>query len=164
MNSLCKPEAYKEVKRENRKVLGRQWVLTTKMSPEGQQKGSIYYTGKKQIPGLEFLNTFSIALCKESSRFLVSKISSKGMIAVQMDISSAFLDKDVYYKLYIELPSVVYTKTFRETNIGLNKDQYMVGNRRHACGISSLMRKLILLGLRNLLWILVCILLLMKVS
>jgi Reverse transcriptase (RNA-dependent DNA polymerase) len=122
MRSLQRHEAYVEIKRGNQKVLETRWVLTTKISPEGhKKKAQFLIQGNKQISGLEFLDTFSPALCKESLRFFVSLISSRDMVAVQMDISSAFLPSDVDRESYIELPFVFYTKGSREKNIGLHK-------------------------------------------
>jgi hypothetical protein len=41
---------------------------------------------------------------------------------VQMDVSSVLLHRDVDPELYTKLPSVAYTNSFGEKNIGLIKN------------------------------------------
>jgi Reverse transcriptase (RNA-dependent DNA polymerase) len=78
-------------------------VLTTKLDDKGEKlKACFVVQGCRQVPGEDYLETFSPTLGKESQRILLSIIGMRNMQVSQLNVASALLHGNIDRDIFIE--------------------------------------------------------------
>ena len=89
------------------KTIGCKWVLRKKLKPDGsidKFKARLVVTGFKQKANLDFLDTFSPATRITSIRLLIAIAAIFYLKIHQMDVKTAFLNRDLEEEIYTDQP------------------------------------------------------------
>ena len=104
-------EVFKVVPRlDNKKVVGSKWVYHEKQGPDGKiqkYKACIVMQGFTQVKGIDFNKTFA-PIAKLLSLCTILALAAKFNLKVhQMDIKSAYLNRELEEEIYMEPPPVI---------------------------------------------------------
>ena len=89
------------------KTIDCKWVLRKKLKPDGsidKYKARLVAKGFKQLEGLEFFDTFSPVSRITSIRLLVDIAAIFYLQIHQMNVKTAFLNRDLNEEIYIDQP------------------------------------------------------------
>ncbi|KAM3416558.1 hypothetical protein BST61_g8148 [Cercospora zeina] len=90
-----------------RKALTTKWVLKKKLGPHGEllkYKARIVARGFQQVEGYDYTETYSGVVKASAYRLLFALTVLNKWICHQMDVSTAFLNGDVYEDIFIQPP------------------------------------------------------------
>ena len=90
-----------------RKVVGYKWVFKTKLDMEGQiewYKARLVTQGFSQIPGVDFDETFAPVTCHQTLWMLLALANRHDWHVHQMDVKSAFLNRDLDNEIFMKIP------------------------------------------------------------
>jgi transposase InsO family protein len=106
--SLEKNETWRVIARPtNRKVIDGRWVFKAKKDEDGnlaRYKARYVARGYSQVPGVDYVDTYSPVAATDSQRIVLSKVAAENLEAYQVDIETSFQHQKVREELYIELP------------------------------------------------------------
>jgi hypothetical protein len=91
----------------NKNVIGSKWVYKNKMNDQGnivRNKARLVCKGYAQIEGLDFDKTFAPVARLEAIRMVFACACHKHFKFYQMDVKSAFLNRDLKEEVYMEQP------------------------------------------------------------
>ncbi|KFY82599.1 hypothetical protein V500_10440 [Pseudogymnoascus sp. VKM F-4518 (FW-2643)] len=94
-----------------KRVLGCRWVFNVKYTPTGlidRFKARLVAQGFGQVPGDDYLETFSPTIRAESLRLLLSIGASEDMDIRQIDVVSAYPRSDLHAEVYMKPPEGLY--------------------------------------------------------
>src|SRR6185312_5535227 len=89
------------------KTVGYKWVYKTKCDSKGnieRYKARLVAKGFTQREGIDYNETFSPVSCKDSFRIIMALVAHYDMELHQMDVKTAFLNGDLYEKIYMAQP------------------------------------------------------------
>jgi len=90
-----------------RKALTTKWVLKKKLGPQGQvlrYKARMVARGFQQVEGYDYTETYSGVVKASAVRLLFAMAVLAGWMVHQMDVTTAFLNGEVYEEVYIHPP------------------------------------------------------------
>ena len=86
------------------KPIGSKWVYKIKRDSNGQverYKARLVAKGYSQREGIDFKETFSPVSTKDSLRIIIAIVAHFDLELNQMDVRTAFLNRDLYKDVYI---------------------------------------------------------------
>jgi Reverse transcriptase (RNA-dependent DNA polymerase) len=89
------------------RVVGSQWTFKLKCGPDGEivlYKAWLAAKGYSEVPGVDFDETFMLALKKLSLLALLAYAAHLNLKIHQMDVKSAFLNGILKEEIYMEVP------------------------------------------------------------
>ena len=107
---------------KDRKAIGNRWVFTKK--DDGRYKARLVAQGFSQVPGEDYLATFSPVIRYESVKLLLAFSAVDGRVVHQMDVDTAFLNGTVEETLYMKQPVGFIDENEPEKVCKLNKSLY----------------------------------------
>jgi hypothetical protein len=93
-----------------KKAVGCKWVFTIKYTPTGvidRYKARLVAQGFTQIPGDDFLETFSPTIRSESLRTLLAIATIEGLEIRQLDVVSAYPRSELHAEVYMRPPEAL---------------------------------------------------------
>ena len=87
---------------KDRKAIGNRWVFTKR--DDGRYKARLVAQGFSQVPGEDYLDTFSPVIRYESVKLLLAFSAVDNRVVHQMDVDTAFLNGTVEETLYMKQP------------------------------------------------------------
>ena len=93
-----------------KQLLGHTWVFTVKYTPTGlidRYKARLVAQGFKQVPGDDFLETFSPTIRSESLRILLALGAYEDLEIRQIDVVSAYPRSKLYATVYMRAPEAL---------------------------------------------------------
>lgn len=115
MDAQRKMETYEEVAPPaDANILDCRWVFAEKRGPDGEillHKARIVAKGFKQVPGVDFNETYAPTMHKASLRTLLALAAYYDMEIHQMDVKAAFLHGELKETIYMRPPNGFPTKT-----------------------------------------------------
>ena len=88
-------------------MIGSQWVFKVKRTPEGfieKYKGWVVAQGFSQIPGIHYKEIFASMACMAAMCTVMAITTAEDMELESVDISTAFLNREINMELYIRIP------------------------------------------------------------
>ena len=107
---------------KDRKAIGNRWVFTKK--DDGRYKARLVAQGFSQVPGEDYLDTFSPVIRYESVKLLLAFSAVDNRVVHQMDVDTAFLNGTVEETLYMKQPVGFINENEPEKVCKLNKSLY----------------------------------------
>ena len=108
MDALEKNETWDIVELPpGKKAIGSKWLYKTKYNPDGtieRHKSRLVILGCKQTYGVDYDQTFALVAKMSTVRALLAVIAMYDWVAVQMDVTNAFLHGDLDEIVYMKLP------------------------------------------------------------
>jgi hypothetical protein len=92
---------------KGKNIIGSKWMFNNKLNEKGQvirNKARLFCEGYAQIEGLDFGETFAPVERLEAIRMFLSYACHKRFKFYQMDVKSAFLNRDLSEEVYMEQP------------------------------------------------------------
>jgi hypothetical protein len=92
---------------EGRKTVGCRWVFRVKYTPTGlidRFKARLVAQGFSQVPGEDFLETFSPTIRAESLRFLLALGAREDLEMRQADVVTAYPNSELHAEVYLRPP------------------------------------------------------------
>ncbi|KAG8983720.1 hypothetical protein FRB90_005811, partial [Tulasnella sp. 427] len=92
---------------KGREAIGCRWVMTKKLNADGtveRYKARLVAQGFAQIPGIDFIHTYSPTLRLDSQRAVLALAAINGRILKQMDIKGAYLNGVLKEEIYMRQP------------------------------------------------------------
>ena len=89
------------------KIVGCKWVYKTKLDSQGnieRYKARLVAKGFTQREGIDYNETFSPVLCKDSFRIIMALVAHYDLELHQMDIKTTFLNGDLEENVYMAQP------------------------------------------------------------
>ena len=86
------------------KTVGCKWVYKTKCDSKGnieRYKARLVAKGFTQREGIDYNETFSPVLCKDSFRIIMALVTHYDLELHQMDVKTTFLNGDLYEDVYM---------------------------------------------------------------
>ena len=110
-----------------RKVIGTKWVFKLKRDDDGnptRYKARLVAQGFRQVPGLDFQETFAPVMSTTSLRILLSHAAHKNLEIHQMDVETAYLNGTIDEEIYVKQPSGFEVYGHEDKVYRLNKAIY----------------------------------------
>jgi hypothetical protein len=108
LDQIEKNNTWEMVQRlEGKNIIGSKCIFKNKLNEQGQvvrNKERLVCKGYAQIEGLDFDKTFAPVARMESIIIFLSFACHKRFKVYQMDVKSAFLNRDLYEEVYMEQP------------------------------------------------------------
>ena len=108
INSLLKNETWSlETLPPGRTTVKNKWVFRIKVKSDGtieRFKARLVAKGFTQSPGVDYTETFAPTARAESIRILLSIAGADGLILVQFDIKTAYLNSTIDEVIFMDLP------------------------------------------------------------
>ena len=108
INSLLKNETWSlETLPPGRTTVKNKWVFRIKVKSDGtieRFKARLVAKGFTQSPGIDYTETFAPTARAESIRILLSVAGADGLILVQFDIKTAYLNSTIREIIFMDLP------------------------------------------------------------
>ena len=108
INSLLKNETWPlETLPPGRTTVKNKWVFRIKVKSDGtieRFKARLVAKGFTQSPGVDYTETFAPTARAESIRILLSIAGADGLILVQFDIKTAYLNSTIHEVIFMDLP------------------------------------------------------------
>ena len=107
MTSLAENNTYSIVPLPaGKKAVGSRWVYSLKQDPEGNttHKARFVAKGFSQIPGSDYLETFSPTPKMTTIRLLMQFSAEKDLMVHQLDVRTAYLNAPIDFEVYINQP------------------------------------------------------------
>ena len=92
---------------EGKKHIGCKWIFKTKRDSEGiveRYKARLVAKSFTQREGIDFIETFSPVSSKDSFRTIMTLVAHFNLELYQMDIKTAFLNRDIDETIYMVQP------------------------------------------------------------
>jgi len=87
---------------KNVHIIDTKWVFTEKNN--NKKKARLVARGFQQIPGQDFIETYSSTIQADSLRLTVAIASLNEWSLKQLDIKAAYLNADLEEKIYLKIP------------------------------------------------------------
>lgn len=108
MDKLNQSDSWKLVMRpHNKNVIGSKWIFKIKKNEQGEverYKARLVAQGHRQIPGLDYEETYSPVVRKETVRLLMAVSVEKGWNQEHWDVTSAYLHSPIKEEVFMEQP------------------------------------------------------------
>jgi hypothetical protein len=105
MDSIMSNGTWKIVSRPYRcKPIGCKWVFKKKLRPDDtieKYKSRLVAKGYNQKEGEDFFDTYSHVARLTTIRVLLSFVTSYGLLVHQMDVKTAFLNRELEEEIYV---------------------------------------------------------------
>jgi hypothetical protein len=108
VEQLQENQVWSLVERPKQNIIGTEWVFRNKQDEHGnvtRNKARLVAKGYSQVKGLDFDETFSPVARLESIRILLAYATHHDFKLYQIDVKSAFLNRPIKEKVYVEQPS-----------------------------------------------------------
>jgi hypothetical protein len=89
------------------KIIGCKWVYKMKYDSKGNVerfKARLVVNGFMQREGIDYNETFSPVLCKDSFRIIMTLVAHYDLELHQMNVKTTFLNCDLYENVYMAQP------------------------------------------------------------
>jgi hypothetical protein len=108
INSLLKNDTWSlETLPPGRTTVKNKWVFRIKVKSDGvieRFKARLVAKGFTQSPGIDYTETFAPTARAESIRILLSIAGADGLVLVQFDIKTAYLNSTIDEVIFMDLP------------------------------------------------------------
>lgn len=114
-------------KPKDKDVIGVKWVYKTKFNSDGsiqKHKARLVVKGYAQQPGVDYSETFAPVARMDTIRALIAIAAQNGWKIHQLDIKSAFLNRDLEEDIYVEQPQGFVVKGQEGKILKLKKALY----------------------------------------
>ena len=111
----------------DRKVIDTRWTFHIKHNIDGsieKRKGRFIAKGFTQIPGVDYMETYSLIVSHTSIRILIILVAQYDLHIHQMDVKSAYLNRKIDIDIYIEQPLFFEKKNKERYVYKLKKELY----------------------------------------
>src|SRR5579871_2330869 len=111
----------------DRDIIDTRWVFRIKRNLDQsieKYKGRFVVQGFTQIPGVDYDEVYSSVVSYTANKILITLAAKYDLIIYQMDMKSAFLNREVDTKLYIEQPEMFKEKDRKLWVCKLKKGHY----------------------------------------
>ena len=92
---------------KGRVPVGNKWVLTKKYDKQGNLqkfKARLVAKGYTQMPGMDYMDTYTPVVCLETIHTLLALAISKNWEIQQMDVKGAYLNRRIKEEIYMKQP------------------------------------------------------------
>ena len=124
-NTWSKPT---EVPRNQRQIINSKFIFKIKRSPEGKvdrYKARLVAQGFTQIKGINYEDTYSPVVRKETLRFLINYATENNLMIHHMDVDTAFLNSKLDEEIFIKLPINGEVVQLNKALYGLKQSPYL---------------------------------------
>lgn len=105
---------------QNKKVVGCKWIYKVKYKSDGsldKYKARLVAQGFTQTAGVDYFQTFAPFAKMETVRLILSIAAIHNWHIYQLDITNAFLNRDLHEEVYMRIPpGVVIPESFKGKN------------------------------------------------